>query len=96
MRSIRRILVAIKDPEARTTPALVKAGQLAQALGAQIELFHGIATPLYVDGYASSSIELPTIERNARARTMRTAIGRTISAWSFRSAAIRAFSRCRR
>jgi universal stress protein E len=70
MRTIRRILVAIKDPEARTTPALVKAGQLAQALGAQIELFHGIATPLYVDGYASSSIELPTIERNARARTL--------------------------
>jgi universal stress protein E len=70
MRSIRRILVAIKDPEAKTTPALVKAGQLAQALGAQIELFHGIATPLYVDGYGPSSIELPTIERNARARTL--------------------------
>ena len=70
MRSIRRILVAIKDPEAKTTPALVKAGQLAQALGAQIELFHGIATPLYVDGYGPSSIELPTIERNTLARTL--------------------------
>jgi nucleotide-binding universal stress UspA family protein len=63
MRSIRRILVAIKDPEAKTTPALVKAGQLARALGAQIELFHGIASRLYVDGYGPSGIELPTIER---------------------------------
>ena len=68
MRSIRRILVAIKDPETKTTPALVKAVQLARALGAQIELFHGIATPLYVDG--SSSIELPAIERNVCARTL--------------------------
>lgn len=32
MRSIRRILVAIKDPEAKTTPALIKARQLAQAI----------------------------------------------------------------
>jgi universal stress protein E len=70
MRSIHRILVAIKDPDAKTTPALVKAGQLAHALGAQVELFHGIATPLYVDGYAPSASELPTIERNARARTL--------------------------
>jgi universal stress protein E len=68
MRSIRRILVAIKDPEAKTTPALVKAGQLARALGAQIELFHGISTPLYVDG--SSSIESAAIERNVSARTL--------------------------
>jgi universal stress protein E len=70
MRSIHRILVAIKDPEAKTTPALVKAGQLARALGAQIELFHGIASRLYVDGYGPSGIELPTIERNLRARTL--------------------------
>jgi universal stress protein E len=70
MRSIRRILVAIRDPDAKTTPALVKAGQLAHALGAQIELFHGISTPLYVDCYGPSSSELPAIERNARTRTL--------------------------
>jgi universal stress protein E len=68
MRSIRRILVAIKDPEAKTTPALVKAGQLAHALGAQIELFHGIATPLYVDGPSSSG--LSAIEANVHARSL--------------------------
>lgn len=68
MRSIRRILVAIRDPEAKTTPALVKAGQLAHMLGAQVELFHGLAAPLYVDGPSSS--ELSTIERNVHARTL--------------------------
>jgi universal stress protein E len=66
MHSIRRILVAIKDYEARTTPALLKSGQLARASGAQIELFHGISTALYVDGYGASSVELPHMERNIR------------------------------
>jgi len=49
MRSIRTILVAIKDPMARTFPAVEKAAQLAQAFGARLELFHAIATPVYVD-----------------------------------------------
>ncbi|HVW71497.1 MAG TPA: universal stress protein [Steroidobacteraceae bacterium] len=71
MRSLRRILVAIKDPEAKSTPALVKATQLARATKAKIELFHGIATPLYVDGYGSSSVELPTIERTTREHALR-------------------------
>jgi universal stress protein E len=70
MSSIRRILVAIKDTEAKTTPALEKAAQLAHGLGARIELFHSIATPLYVDGYTQSSVELPTIERNVRAQCL--------------------------
>lgn len=48
MDPIRRILVAIKDYEARTTPALVKGAQLARGLGARLELFHGISAPLYV------------------------------------------------
>jgi universal stress protein E len=70
MRSIRRILVAIKDYEAKTTPALVKGAQLARALGARIELFHGISTPLYVDGYGSFSVELPQIEATMRSRIL--------------------------
>lgn len=47
MRSIRRILVAIKDPSARSLPAVDKAIQLASAFGATLELFHGIATHVY-------------------------------------------------
>ncbi len=70
MLSVRRILVAIKDYEARTSPALVKAGQLAQAWGARIEIFHGIASPLYVDGYTSTSVDLPEVERTFRERIL--------------------------
>jgi len=70
MRSVRRILVAVKDCEAKSTPALVKAVQLAKAFGAQIELFHGLATPLYVDGYNLASGELPQLEQDLRGRTL--------------------------
>jgi universal stress protein E len=49
MASIRRILVAIKDPWAKHLPALDRARQLAKALDAQLVLFHGIADPIYVD-----------------------------------------------
>ena len=47
MPAVRQILVAIKKPNATVLPALHKAAQLAQAFGAQLELFHAIATPLY-------------------------------------------------
>lgn len=72
MRSIRRILVAIKDPDSRSFPAVVKAAQLAQALGgADIELFHAIVTPMYVDTYGPSSGQLPELERDIRSRNLK-------------------------
>jgi universal stress protein E len=46
---IRRILVAVKDPGAERLPAVTKAIQLARAFGAELELFHAIASPVYVD-----------------------------------------------
>ncbi len=49
MRPIRKILVAVKDPGARTLPAVAKATQLAQGCGASLELFHAIDRCIYVD-----------------------------------------------
>lgn len=49
MKAIRRILVAVKDPDAKQLPAVEKAAQLALACGASIELFHAIAEPVYAD-----------------------------------------------
>src|SRR4051794_541586 len=65
MRPIRRILVAIKDPTAKSLPAVTKGAQLARALGAHLDLFHGIATPLYVDAYSYDET-IPEIERKTR------------------------------
>lgn len=70
MRPIRHILVAVKDPSARSLPAVTKAGQLAHVYGATLELFHGISTPLYVDAYAVDST-LPSIERRVRQKCVK-------------------------
>jgi len=49
LRPIHRILAAVKDPSARSLPAVQKATQLASALGAHLELFHVIDSSVYVD-----------------------------------------------
>lgn len=49
MEPIRRILVAVKDPSARTLPAVKKAAQLARATGADLELFHSLSQTVLVD-----------------------------------------------
>ncbi|HET8692929.1 MAG TPA: universal stress protein [Steroidobacteraceae bacterium] len=52
MARVRRILVALKDPAGKPTPALEKAAQLARANGARLELFHGITTSVYLEPFA--------------------------------------------
>lgn len=64
MRLIRRILVAIKDPTSKSLPAVAKAAQLAKALGAELELFHSISSPLYIDAYLMN--RSTAIERKMR------------------------------
>ena len=46
MRPIRRILVAVKVPEAKVLPALAKGAQLARAFDAELVLFQAIASAL--------------------------------------------------
>jgi universal stress protein E len=66
MGSIRNILVAIKDTTT-PSPALAKAAQLARAFGARLELFHGIATPVYADAYVFEASALRSLARRRRA-----------------------------
>jgi universal stress protein E len=44
----RRVLFAIRDPAARTQPGLLKAVQVARALGASLELFHALTDTVIV------------------------------------------------
>ena len=70
MPPIRRILVAVKDPAAKPLTAVRKGAQLAHAYGAHLELFHGITTPLFVDGYSLQN-SLAGIETKLRAASVR-------------------------
>ncbi len=96
MRSIRRILIAIKDPGAKNSPAVIKGVQLARALRAELFLFHAIAMPLYLNedisllGAGLADVERTTRETcldelNAIARSVGRGIRRVrVSAeWSF-------------
>lgn len=70
MSPIRRILAAVKDPQARRLPGVRKAARLAAALHAELILFHAIAEPLYVGGIDGDLSLLydnpPDIERRTR------------------------------
>jgi universal stress protein E len=68
MTSIRRILVAVKDPAARAQPAVQKAAQLAAGLGARLELFHAICEPIFVDAVALTAKPLQALEDEWRDR----------------------------
>jgi nucleotide-binding universal stress UspA family protein len=69
-RRIRRILVAIKDPEARALPALAKAAQLARGLDAELVLFQAIDAPLYLEADVARRGGLKDIERRGRAASL--------------------------
>jgi universal stress protein E len=66
MGAVERILVAVKDPSARSLPAVLKGVQLARALGAQLELYHAIDSPLYVEMFALSTNRLRRTECDER------------------------------
>src|SRR5688572_18354879 len=68
MAPFRKILVAVKDPESRGLAVVSKTTQLAQGMGARLELFHAISTPLLADAYIHSPQKLAQAERAIRAR----------------------------
>jgi len=66
LQPIRRILAAVKDPGAPVLPAVVKATQLAHALGAELELFHAIDAATYVDMLGANVSRLKQLESEER------------------------------
>jgi universal stress protein E len=70
MQAIRRILVAVKDPSARSLPAVKKAAQLARATGAQLELFHGLAQTVLVDAVTGGGQGLRRYEADVQAKAV--------------------------
>src|SRR6185437_6867625 len=71
MSSIRRILLAVKDPWTRSQPALEKTTQLARALGARVQLFHALSNPLYIDVAEAQGVSLSKLEETEHTRATR-------------------------
>ena len=71
MPSYKTILVAIKDLDARTMPAVRKAAQLAKSQGATLELFHSLSDTILVDALEAKRISLKDFEAERLAATLK-------------------------
>ncbi|HEY2634014.1 MAG TPA: universal stress protein [Steroidobacteraceae bacterium] len=71
MPAIRRILVAVKELNGKPLPAVLKGAQLARAYGAPLELFHGLAAPLYTDTVMARQKGLVSLEHEMRQKALR-------------------------
>ena len=69
MKSIRRILFAIRDPAASRQPGLAKALALAEAFDARLELFHALCSPVFVNLQPYGDLaSVADLEKNLLAR----------------------------
>lgn len=67
MSDIRKILIAVKNPDARRQPGVEKAIDIARRLGASVELFHAISSPVYLELEPLTGQSVAEIEREALA-----------------------------
>lgn len=67
MNPIRRILIAVKNPDERRQPGVDKAIGIARQLGASVELFHAISTPVFLELEPLTGHSLAQIKRESLA-----------------------------
>lgn len=70
MQPLKKILVAIKDIDARSMPAVRKAAQLAKASGATLELFHALSETVLIEALDARRISLKDYEEERLKKTM--------------------------
>jgi universal stress protein E len=71
MMKIGRILVAIKQPDARSLPAVLKAAQIAHASGAELELFHALSEPVYAELAPAIRTDVERLEQQQQLQARR-------------------------
>jgi len=70
MQPIKKILVAIKDIDARSMPAVRKAAQIAKASKATLELFHALSDTVLVDALDARRLSLKDYEAQRLAKVL--------------------------
>jgi universal stress protein E len=71
MRRFRVILVAVRDLRARRSVVVERGARLAAGCGARLELFHDLATPIYLDAVAGTGKPVETLTRIGREKAER-------------------------
>ena len=70
MAGFRVILVALRDLRAPRSVVIDRAAKLAAGSGARLELFHDLATPVYIDTLVGSGKSVDALTRTARATAL--------------------------
>jgi universal stress protein E len=65
MHTIRRILFAVKNPDSRRQRGIDKAIRTAKQLGASVELFHAISSPVFLDLQPLTGTSLAELKRES-------------------------------
>jgi len=65
MQPVRKILVAVKNPDRRRHASVDKAIRLAKTLGASIEFYHSISEPVFLDIQPLTGTSVAEIRREA-------------------------------
>jgi universal stress protein E len=68
MKPIRRILFAVKNPDATRQPGIHKAIQVAAATGASLELFHALTTPVSLEVQPARGFTIERVRHDMVAR----------------------------
>jgi universal stress protein E len=71
MRHIRVILVAVRELRARRSVIIERAAKIAAGSRARLELFHDLATPVYIDTLVGTGETVETLTKQARAHALR-------------------------
>lgn len=67
MKRIQHILFAVRNPDTTQQPGIDKAVHLARQLGASLELFHAISTPVFMEVEPLTGTSLTELRREALA-----------------------------
>ncbi|MBC8024881.1 MAG: universal stress protein, partial [Steroidobacteraceae bacterium] len=65
MTTFRKILIAVKNPDARRQPGVEKALHIAKTLGASVELFHAISAPVFLELQPLTGRSIAELRREA-------------------------------
>jgi universal stress protein E len=71
MRRIGVILVAVRELRARRSVIIERAAKIASGSGARLELFHDLATPVYIESLVDSGETVASLTRQARTHAVR-------------------------
>jgi universal stress protein E len=69
MKAIRKILFAVRSPDAARQPGIIKAIAVAKSFGASLEIFHALSSPVFPGLQPLTGVTVDVLRREVQQRT---------------------------